>query len=141
MKKAKANQPVIFLCEKRAGNYQLKKWFEESRFFTSEATDIFQALEDISDFTVSRSPDVILLEVTCLKEDFSDIRNAIHIMSGEGSLPIFALSDKDKTINDDECFEGNFTKLTAELDRVIPERACVQAAVGSVFVKIHSKND
>ena len=128
MEKAKTNQPVIFLCEKMAGNYQLKKWFEESRFLTSEATDIFQALETISDFTVSHSPDVILLEVSSLTEDFLTIREAIHALSGEGNLPIFALSEKDETINDDECFEGDFTKLTAELDRVIPKRANFQAA-------------
>jgi len=123
VEKAKTNQPVIFLCEKTAGNYQLKKWFEESRFLTSEATDIFQALEEISDFTVSRSPDVILLEVGSLAEELFTIREAVQIFSDEGNIPIFALTDKGKTINDDECFEGSFTKLTAELDRVIPERA------------------
>jgi DNA-binding response OmpR family regulator len=127
VKQARANQPVIFLCEKTAGNY-LKEWFEESRFLTSEATDIFQALEEISDFTVSRSPDVILLEVGSLTEELFTIREAVQIFSDEGNIPIFALTDKGKTINDDECFEGSFTKLTAELDRVIPERARVQAA-------------
>lgn len=128
MKQDTTNQPVIFLCEKKAGNNRLKKWFEESRFLTSEATDIFQAFEEISDFTVSRSPDVILLEVTSLTEDFFTVREAVQILSGKGNIPIFALSDKGKTINEDGCIEGSFTKLTAELDRVIPKRAYIQAA-------------
>lgn len=128
MKQASANQPVIFLCEKTAGSHRLKKWLEESRFLTSEAADIFQVLEEISDFTVSCSPDVILLEVRSLNEDFSAVREAVQNLSGKDNLPIFALSDKEKNINCDGCFQGDFTKLTAELNRIIPERVLTHTA-------------
>lgn len=128
MKQTRLNQTVIFLCERTAGSYQLKEWLEKSKFLTSEARDIFQALETVSDFTVSDSPDVILLEVNSLKEDFIIVREAVHAFAAQGRLPIFALSGNDKIINDKECFEGNFTKLTAELDKVILKRAYTHAA-------------
>ncbi len=107
----------------------IKDWFKRSRFLTNETTDIFQALEEISDFTVRSRPDVILLEVNSLKEEFSLIQKMMQSSSGKCEYPIFALTDTGKIINDNKCFEGNLAQVKAQLDKMIPKAAHAVAGI------------
>lgn len=109
-------------------NNHIKEWLKKSRFLTNETTDIFQALEEISDFTVRSRPDVVLLEVNSLKEEFSLIQKMMQSLSGKCEYPIFALTDTGKIINDNKCFEGNLDQVKARLDKMIPKAA--HAAAG-----------
>ena len=129
MKQGYTHLPVILLLDGNAiDNDCVKEWFKTSRFLTSETVDIFQALEEISDFTVRCRPDVVLLEVNSLTEDFFTVRKMVQTSSGECGFPIFALSDSGKIINHKECFEGNLTQLKTQLNKMIPELAHVRAA-------------
>lgn len=114
--------PVILLIDgsPAADNKFIKRWFEKSRFLTCEATDIFQALEEISDFTMPQRPDVILLEVASLIEGFQIVKTLTHSAAGQNEPPIFAFSESGKIINDRECFEGNLAQLEARLNIMIP---------------------
>ena len=58
-------QPVILLIDKEetADGFTLKQWLEENEYITREVSDVFEVIEEISDFTVRQCPDVILLEV------------------------------------------------------------------------------
>lgn len=114
---------ILLLDEKAEDNSYIKQRFQESRFLTFEATDIFQALEDISDFTVRSRPDVVLLEVASLSEDFLFVSEMVQTSLGKDQLAIFALSDTGKIVNSKECFEGNLMQLEAELDKMIPKFA------------------
>jgi AmiR/NasT family two-component response regulator len=57
-------QPVILLIgkEETSDGFTLKQWLEENEYITREASDVFEVIEEISDFTVRQCPDVILLE-------------------------------------------------------------------------------
>lgn len=120
-----AHPTVILLLDEHltADNAEAKEWLKESRFFTCEATDIFEALEDISDFTTPRRPDVVLIEVGSLSDDFSLVNEMVRTSSDETMCPIFALSNTGKVVNQKECFEGNLGQLTAELNKMIPHFA------------------
>lgn len=125
------HRTVILLLETNSemDNGSIKNWFKKSRFLTNETADVFEALEEISDFTVRFRPDVVLLEVNSLKEDFDRIRKMIQTPSGKCEFPIFALSDSGNIINDKECFEGNLAQIKTELDKMIPKAARAAAAM------------
>ncbi len=121
---------IILLLDGKSAtdNKLVKNWLRKSRFLTNETTDIFQALEEISDFTVRSRPDVVLLEVNSLKEEFSIIQKMMQSLSGKCEYLIFALTDSGKIINDKKCFEGNLAQVKVQLDKMIPKAA--HAAAG-----------
>jgi hypothetical protein len=123
MKKGNISQTIILLLDGKSGTYNksVKKWLKNRRLLTSEATDIFQALEEISDFTVSYRPDVVLLEVDSLSEDFFMIQTIAQTSLDGGQISIFALSDSGKIINHRECFEGNLAQVKAKFRKLIPK--------------------
>lgn len=121
MKKS-VNQTAIILLDGKftEDNEIIKNWFKQSRFLTNETNDIFEVIEEISDFTVVSRPDVVLLEVDSLKDDFFIIRNMMRDFSEGFSFPIFALN-AGNSINEGECFEGNFFEVRTQLDKVFPQ--------------------
>ena len=116
------HQPVILLLDgsPSTDNEFIKRWFQKSRFLTCEATNIFEALEEISDFTNFQRPDVVLLEVASMPDDFQVVKRMTQTHSGVSELLIFAFSESGKNVNDGDCFEGNLAQLEAKLNRLIP---------------------
>jgi hypothetical protein len=122
MRHETTHQPVILLLDgsPSANNQFIKRWFQKSRFLTCEASDIFQALEEISDFTMSQRPDVVLLEVASIPDDYQVVKRMTQTHSGADELLIFAFSEGAKVVDDCDCFEGNLAQLEAQLNRLIP---------------------
>jgi hypothetical protein len=102
-------------------NGEIKQWFEKSRFLTGEATDIFQALEIISDFTMRKCPEVILLDIDSFADDFPFINKMVSAMTIDGEISILALSNSGKNIRNKNYFEGNFAEIRTQLDKILPE--------------------
>jgi hypothetical protein len=75
------NMPVIVLLDKQASSErkEIRAWFESSRFSMSEATNVFEALEQLSDFTIETRPDVVLLNVDCCDEEMSMVENVSEV--------------------------------------------------------------
>src|SRR5215210_675715 len=86
--------PVIVLMEKKAvvDHDLLKQWLGTQGYLAWDAADIFDALEEIADFTVRNRPDVILVEVGSLAEDFRMIRGILENRDVGPCQPIFARS-------------------------------------------------
>lgn len=117
------NPPMLLLLDKKEFfDFQLvKDWFEHSRYLTCEAEDVFEALEECSDFTVQCRPDVILLKVGSLSKDYPAIKGFVHESAdGAVDMPIFALSNKPKTA-DGGYTVGTMKQLKAKLNRMIPK--------------------
>ncbi len=131
MNSEKMHLPAILLLGKQdSANSFVKIWFEKSRFRTVETTDIFQVLEEISDFTVVQRPDVILLEEISIQSDLSTINEFVQSSLSESNLPLFALLKSGNFINLDKSFEGNLHQLEAELEKIIPQpENSIRAAV------------
>jgi hypothetical protein len=122
MRHETTHQPVILLLDgsPSVDNKFIKRWFQKSRFLTCEASDIFHALEEISDFTMSQRPDVVLLEVASMPEDFQIVKRMTQTHPGENEFHIFAFSESGTVIDDCNCFEGNLAQLEAKLNGIIP---------------------
>lgn len=107
--------PVILLIDETVKNGEfIKRWLEKNEFLTCEAADIFQALEEISDFTVRQCPDVVLLEIDSLSQDYA--REVFQTSYGANNVSIIALS---KSTNAEE-FTAGLAQLRRKLNRALP---------------------
>jgi len=92
-------------------------WLDNSRFSTCEASNVFEAFEELSDFTIKERPDVVLLNVDSCENQASLMRD----MSGMEDLAVMALSSGSSYVATDGCFQGNLGQLATHLDKLIPD--------------------
>lgn len=104
--------PVIVLMDKESSGDQamIRQWFEDSRFATCEASNVFEALEHLSDFTLGSRPDVLLLDVECCEDELPIVREV-------SDLPVMALSGKHVKNG----VSANFGQVVSHLNRLIPQ--------------------
>lgn len=113
-----AHPPVIFVVE---NNFKTKKahvreWLDHSRFIAGAAHEIFEILDDISDFTNECRPDVYMIEVDSLSSDLPGIRQFVQ-MTAMHEVPVVA-------------YEGIETldEIEAVMNEMIPQ--CNAASAG-----------
>ena len=115
MEKARQHPPVILLLGTRKGN-KVDLWLERSRYSTAEVADAFQALEQISDFTVRDTPDVIFLHVDSIAKEREFLQTIVATDSNEPDVPIIGFSD------DDMFGEDKILALANRLGQLIPKQ-------------------
>ena len=116
--------PVVVMIEEgeNAEGQTAREWMENSRFNTTEAEDMFEALEEMGDFTTGFRPDVILLDVENCRTDLPIIRGTFESIH-ESEVPIMAISGSEESSVDRGAFEGNLEAVVAHLDEIIPAAA------------------
>jgi hypothetical protein len=113
---------IVLINENLSGEIGFaKKWFAKSRFDLREANDIFQAMEEIDDFTTSHRPQVILLPIDLFSEDFSLLQETARCFSSNKRISFMALSGSHKIFNHRDCFEGTLSDLKIKLEEIIPK--------------------
>ena len=109
--------PVIVLMDNESSDdlAMIRQWFENSRFATCESSNLFEALEELSDFTIRTRPDVVLLDVDCCEDQLPIVREV-------SDLPVVALSRKHakKGTAADKFCHANFGQVVSHLNRLIP---------------------
>ncbi|HEX8249401.1 MAG TPA: hypothetical protein VF599_14580 [Pyrinomonadaceae bacterium] len=89
-------QPMILLISKEEREECFfKQWLEKNTSSICEATNIFQVIEEINDFTVRECPSVFLLEVETASQD--SVEEMFYFSSGASDIQVLAYS---KTIGD-----------------------------------------
>lgn len=118
MVREQRNVPVIVLMDKDSSNDQamIRQWFEDSRFATCEVSNVFDALEQLSDFTIKSRPDVVLLDVDSCEDELPLLREV-------SDLPVMALSGKAASRNSSgaKSYYGSFGQVVSQLDEMIPQ--------------------
>jgi hypothetical protein len=114
--------PVVLMVEKNmaAERKALAEWLESSRFLSCDAVDVFEAIEELADFTVRDRPEVIVLDTDPCSENLNLVRSMLR--SGKCELSILTLSTTSHQVAGD-CFQGDLTAVRAHLDTLIPERS------------------
>jgi len=114
------HQPVILLIDRHGQeNGLLKQWLKANEFCTHVANDVFEALEEITDFTVRCCPDVILLEIDSSSRDF--VEEMFQISSGTSHIQIIAFSLNEPASGRRlKSRTGNITHLKATFNEVLP---------------------
>ena len=121
------HSPVILLLGKRArGQDSIDDWLAASRYTACEAADVFQALEQVSDFTQRDRPDVIFLHVDPAVSDREFLDMLVATASDEPDVPIIDFAESSKC-GDHEAFEKAVAVLASQLDQIIPKRNAARA--------------
>ena len=113
------HQPVILLLGKRMNSQdEVDTWLEESPYSICEATNVFQALEQVSDFTVGKTPDVVFLHVDRIEADLAMLENILLAANGDFHASVIAYSrPEEQRITNDTSGLGS---LAQQLERLIP---------------------
>ncbi len=123
IKSSNKHAPVILLLEggARKNNESIIRWIKNNRFAFQIADDIIELLEDMADFTVRDRPDVFVLEVDCLSDELNTIKQFVQTPDGGVQIPIFALSGTNTSAQLGDCFIGDLSQVTSQLNHVIPK--------------------
>jgi DNA-binding NtrC family response regulator len=113
-------QPVVLLIDRQGHeNGLLEQWLKANEFCTHVASDIFDALEEINDFTVRRCADVILLEIDLSARAF--VEEMFHASSGTSKIQVIAFSlNTPASGRRSKSQAGNITRLKATFSEVLP---------------------
>lgn len=119
--------PILLLIDGSiAGDaISIKQWFENSRYLTWEASDIFDAIEEISDFTVQNRPDVVLIETNSRYKDTVFIRTLVESLPGDAHMPVIDFPEFGHSADGDPTLETSLERLNIRLDQLIPAQSAV----------------
>ena len=112
MEAARQHSPVILLLGP-SDNDKIDQWLERSPYSTHEVSDSFQALEQISDFTVRNRPDVIFFHVDSLADELLFMKTIVA--TDEAGIPIIGFCSDEKAESD------TLDALAARLFQLIPQ--------------------
>jgi hypothetical protein len=124
---ATQHSPVILLLGQRtSGQNQVDEWLAASRYSACEASDVFQALEQVSDFTQRDRPDVIFLHVDSIGSNHEFLQMLVATAPDEPDIPIIDFAETPKS-SADETFDKAIAGLACKLDEFIPKRDAARA--------------
>jgi hypothetical protein len=127
MKQKVNHQSVILLVEECSKeNVLIKNWLESNNFSTRETKNIYDALDEISDFTVDHCPDVFMLPVSSPVNDFATIEELVQIYSESGDIFVTTFSDADGVGVNRDAFSRQFSSAKTNID-VLPRAAVAPA--------------
>ncbi|PYS99901.1 MAG: hypothetical protein DMF63_09510 [Acidobacteria bacterium] len=107
------HQPVILLLGERRGSHEVDKWLKESRYSICEATNVFQALEHVSDFTVGEAPDVVFLHVDRIEADMEMLENMLMASAPDFHPSVIAYANRPAE-------DSGLVGLALQLEKLIP---------------------
>jgi DNA-binding NtrC family response regulator len=84
-------KPIILLVDPEGRNSDsFQQWLDENELLIREASDIYEVLEEITDFTMRQCPDVVLLEVNSASVNI--VREMFQVSSGASEIEILVFS-------------------------------------------------
>ena len=99
---------LLLLDGAAAPGNNVQAWLTEKGLVTWAANDVCHALEELSDFTVTKRPDVVMLEVAMLMETFDDLRSTFEEGTGD-DVTVVALGKNSRSR--DKFFAGDLDQL------------------------------
>ena len=115
----KSKQPVILIVEEFGKEYSfIKNWLESNNLSTRETADIFEVLDEISDFTVRCCPDVFMLRGGSDTSEFSKINELVQAFSDSSNILVNCFSNEEKSA-DGLNVSQRFSKTEARLNALL----------------------
>ena len=96
---------VLLFDEKSPGHVYLKQWLHDRGYSAWEANDVCHAIEELSDFTVKTRPDVVMLSVAKLEDNYAMIRDALQISPSDDSVSVFAVGPHYSNWYESDCIK------------------------------------
>ena len=96
MKQNIKQHPIILLVgQSSKENDLIKMLLESQNYSTRETANIFDALDEISDFTVDCCPDVFMLPVGSPATDFAAVKELVEVYSENGEILVATFSNEE----------------------------------------------
>ncbi|HEV7700988.1 MAG TPA: hypothetical protein VGO43_12215 [Pyrinomonadaceae bacterium] len=106
---------VVLLDRKAPARNDVKNWLANNGYVAWLAKDLCHAIEELSDFTVRKRPDVVLLEVAFLSESCEALQSTLDSSSGRREITVLGLTDGSSDTK--QHFASNFDQLCGLIDR------------------------
>src|SRR5687767_524270 len=87
------NPVIVLLDSQRSDTDEIDLWLAQSRYSTYEAISIFNVLEQISDFTVRDTPEVVYLHVDGGEAERRVLEEMLPAYSTETSISVIAVPE------------------------------------------------
>src|SRR4051795_4048568 len=87
--------PVVVMVERddTGDGIAAREWVEQSSYNSCEAHDVFEAIEEIADFTMEFRPEVIVLDADCCEEEAEMVMHTFdEIHLSEAPVSVLAVS-------------------------------------------------
>lgn len=115
----KNRRMMVLLLESGSGGHDLGQWLSANGFVAWRANDVSHAMEELSDFTVRRRPDVVLLEVAGLPQRFDAVMSALRGSSGGGTVAVCAYAGDRPANAGEQYFASNLDQLRGLVSRQV----------------------
>lgn len=116
MNAASHHSPVILLLGTRsASSDPFDQWLEKSPYRAWAASDVFQLLDQLSDFTIRNRPDVVFLHIGSTVEERALTLSLIQAGMADASVPVIDL------VTESCNFDDTILSLANQLDHFIPQ--------------------
>jgi len=116
----KLSPVVVVMDNDTADCKQVRRWFEDSRFTTLEASNIFQAMGELADFTVADSPDVILLHVDSCDQELQMVLEMVESITDE--VPVIAIT-RPTVKRARTYYAGTLSQAVNQIETLLPSGA------------------
>lgn len=110
---------LILLLEHERFDPSLCAWLSDQGFVTWKAHDVSHALEELTDFTVRRRPDVVLLEVAGLSQHYEDLWATFRGSAGRGQVAMCAYTGRRPSGDQRQYFASNLNDLRSMIAREV----------------------
>jgi len=112
---------MMILLLEQGGRFEadLGNWLSDHGFVTWKANDVCHALEELTDFTVRRRPDVVLLEVAGLERRYEDLWSTFRKAAGPGQVAMCAYTGHRPPRRRRQYFASNLDDLKSLITREV----------------------
>src|SRR4051812_4617279 len=88
--------PVVLMVEREdtGDGVAAREWVEQSSYNSCEAHNVFEAIEEMADFTMPFRPDVIVLDADCCADEAQSVMHTLEeIHLSDVPVPVLAVSE------------------------------------------------
>ena len=85
---------LLLLDGAAAPGNSFQTWCTEKGLVAWAANDVCHAIEEISDYTVAKRPDVVMLEVAMLMESYDTLKTVLGADGGKNDVTVVALGNQ-----------------------------------------------
>ena len=123
-----AYSPVVVMVERddKGDGVAAREWVEQSSYNSCEAHDVFEAIEEMADYTMEFRPEVIVLDADCCEEEAETVMHtleAIHL--SEVPVPVLAVSESSIHTTGGGHYEVTPDELPGQLEMLISQAPAV----------------
>ncbi len=115
------NSVILLVDECAETNVFIKNWLESKNVSMRETVDIFDVLDEISDFTMEKCPDVFMLPMSSsADDDFAKIEETIEMFSDLQNVTVTRLLSNGENESVGDYNGQQFAGTEANLNLLFP---------------------